>query len=62
MIADLLGVPEEFHEPFRVRLGLQKVGSLVPDEAVSGNALEFLRGAVRLLRPGAEARAAGRAS
>lgn len=42
VIADLLGVPEEFHEPFRVRLGLQKVGSLVPDEAVSGNALEFL--------------------
>ena len=40
VIADLLGVPEEDHQTFRVRLGAQRPGPL--DEAFTGNPLEFL--------------------
>lgn len=43
VIADLLGVPEQDHQTFRVRLGAQAApGSLAADEALTGNALDFL--------------------
>ncbi|MEU5880501.1 cytochrome P450 [Spirillospora sp. NPDC047279] len=40
VIADLLGVPEDDHEAFRVHLGAQRPGPL--DEEFTGNPLEFL--------------------
>lgn len=42
VIADLLGVPEEDHQTFRTRLGAQRPGSIEADDALTGNALEFL--------------------
>jgi cytochrome P450 len=41
VIADLLGVPEEDHQTFRVRLGVRPPGSIDADQAITGNALEF---------------------
>ena len=42
VIADLLGVPEEDRHTFRVRLGAQRPGAMDADQAMAGNALEFL--------------------
>lgn len=42
VIADLLGVPEEDHQVFRIRLGAQSPGSIDADEAMPDNPLEFL--------------------
>ncbi|GAA3204142.1 cytochrome P450 [Actinocorallia longicatena] len=39
-IADLLGVPEEYHREFQIKLGAQQPGPL--DEPFVGNPLEFL--------------------
>lgn len=42
VIADLLGVPEEDHQVFRVTLGAQQAGSIDESEAFTSNPLEFL--------------------
>ncbi len=42
VIADLLGVPEEYHEAFRIRMGARRPGALVREEALSGNALMYM--------------------
>ena len=43
VIADLLGVPEEFHENFRIRRGARRQpGALAPDQAMTSNVLRFL--------------------
>jgi cytochrome P450 len=42
VIADLLGVPEEDHQVFRIRLGAQRPGSIVEKEAFTENPLQFL--------------------
>ncbi|EME14373.1 cytochrome P450 [Rhodococcus triatomae] len=41
-IADLLGVPEEDHEAFRIHLGAQKPGAMSEADALAHNPLEFL--------------------
>lgn len=41
-IADLLGVPAEDHEMFRVHLGAQKPGAMSEADAMVANPLEFL--------------------
>ena len=44
VIADLLGVPEEFHENFRIRRGTRRQpGVFVPSQEITDNVLRFLQ-------------------
>ena len=42
VIADLLGVPQDYHETFRIRMGARRPGALVREQALSGNPMLYM--------------------